>query len=210
MPAPLPNRLAVDRLVVGIQGGRGSYNEDAARHYLARTPGEPYELVHLHTTEAVLRALEGGTVDRGIFAIHNSAGGRVDESVTAMAAHRFAIVDEFAMRIAHCLMTARGVDIGEVDRIMTHPQVLAQCRATLARRYPQLRLTSGEGDLIDHAKVAELLGGGALPRTTATMGGRALADIHGLHVVADDLQDRVDNDTVFVWVERQDGAPGVS
>jgi arogenate dehydrogenase (NADP+) len=198
----LPNRLVSDRMVVGIQGGRGSFNEDAARHYMGRTPDTSYELVYLHTTEAVLRALQEGTVDRGIFAIHNSVGGMVGESVSAMAAHRFTIVEEFAIRISHCLMTSRGADPSGIDTIMTHPQVLAQCHSTLARRYPLLRQTSGSGDLIDHAKVAELLGDGALPANIATMGSRVLAEIHDLQVIEDNLQDLEENFTAFLWVER--------
>ena len=31
----LPNRVVTDRMVVGIQGGRGSFNEDAARYYMS-------------------------------------------------------------------------------------------------------------------------------------------------------------------------------
>ena len=37
----LPNRIYKDRLVVGIQGGHGSFNEEAARYYLGRTPEIP-------------------------------------------------------------------------------------------------------------------------------------------------------------------------
>jgi prephenate dehydrogenase len=198
----LPNRIVADRLLVAIQGGRGSFNEEAAREYMSRTPEVPYELVHLHTTEDVLRALHEGTVDRGQFAIHNSAGGMVEESVTAMARYRFAIVEEFAIRISHALLVAAGADLAAVDTVMTHPQVLAQCRTTLAARYPHLRQVSGDGDLIDHAKVAELLGEGLLPATTATMGSRILADIHNLRVVDDELQDLEDNLTSFLWVQR--------
>ena len=102
----LPNRVVTDRLVVGIQGGRGSFNEDAARYYMSRTPEVPVEIVYLHTTERVLRALHEGEVDRGVFAIHNSVGGMVGESVAAMARYRFAIVEEFAIKIAHALMIA--------------------------------------------------------------------------------------------------------
>ncbi len=198
----LPNRLVTDRMVVGIQGGRGSFNEEAARHYMGRTPGIPYELVYLHTTDSVLRALHDGTVDRGQFAIHNSVGGMVGESVTAMARYRFAIVEEFAIKISHCLMMSADGDFSEVDTVMTHPQVLAQCRTTLQRKYPTLRQTSGEGDLIDHAKVAELLGQGRLAATIATMGSSVLADIHGLRVIEDDLQDLDENFTSFLWVQR--------
>src|SRR6202043_2424300 len=39
-----------------------------------------------------------GTIDRGLFAIHNSAGGMVGESVAAMASYRFSIVEEFAIK----------------------------------------------------------------------------------------------------------------
>ena len=53
----LPNRVVAGRVVVGIQGGRGSFNEDAARYYMSRTPEVPLEIVYLHTTERVLRAL---------------------------------------------------------------------------------------------------------------------------------------------------------
>ena len=198
----LPNRVVTDRLVVAIQGGPGSFNEEAARAYMERMPGEPYELVYMHTTEDVLRALHEGAVDRGQFAIHNSVGGMVEESVLAMARYRFAIVEEFAIKIAHALLAAPGVDVAEIDTVMTHPQVLRQCRLTLARKYPSLTQVSGEADLIDHARVAELLGAGRLPRTTATMGSRILAELYALTVIEDDLQDLDENFTSFLWVQR--------
>jgi arogenate dehydrogenase (NADP+), plant len=198
----LPNRLVTERMVIGIQGGRGSFNEEAARHYMSRTPHVPYELVYLHTTESVLRNLHEGTVDRGQFAIHNSVGGMVGESVAAMARYRFAIVEEFAIKISHALMMSRRGNFSDVDTVMTHPQVLGQCRVSLRSKYPALRQTSGDGDLIDHAKVAELLGQGLLAPTIATMGSRVLADIYGLRVIEDDLQDLDNNLTSFLWVER--------
>jgi len=198
----LPNRVATDRLVVGIQGGRGSFNEDAARYYLSRTPDMPNEIVYLHTTERVLRALHEGEIDRGVFAIHNSVGGMVGESVAAMARYRFGIVEEFAIKISHALMIAPGADFSKVDTVMAHPQVLRQCRTNLEKKYSNLRQTSGEGDLIDQAKVAELLGSGALSDTIATMGSRTLAEINGLRVVEDNLQDLDENFTSFLWVER--------
>src|SRR5262249_5717909 len=87
----LPNRIDKERLVVGIQGARGSFNEEAARYYLSRTPDVPFELKYLHTTENVLKHLHEGLVDRGQFAIHNSLGGIVMETVQATAKYRFDI-----------------------------------------------------------------------------------------------------------------------
>ncbi|HEY8311066.1 MAG TPA: prephenate dehydrogenase/arogenate dehydrogenase family protein [Gemmatimonadaceae bacterium] len=198
----LPNRVVSDRLVVGIQGGRGSFNEEAARHHLRQGDDARVELVYLHTTERVLRALHEGSIDRGQFAIHNSAGGMVGESVAAMARYRFDIVEEFEIKISHALMRSSAGDPAAVDTVMTHPQVLAQCRSTLAKRYPNLRQTSGEGDLIDHAKVAELIANGELAPNIATMGSSVLAAIHGLLVIEDNLQDLDENFTSFLWVQR--------
>jgi arogenate dehydrogenase (NADP+) len=201
----LPNRVHTDRLVVGIQGGRGSFNEEAARHFMSSAADERMELVYLHTTERVLRALHEGSIDRGLFAIHNSAGGMVGESVAAMAKYRFDIVEEFAIKISHALMMSSTGDVADVDTVMTHPQVLAQCRTTLAQKYPHLHQTSGEGDLIDHAKVAELIGNGELGANIATMGSSVLAAIYGLQVIEDNLQDLGENFTSFLWVQRPGG-----
>jgi arogenate dehydrogenase (NADP+), plant len=198
----LPNRVVTDRMVVGIQGGRGSFNEDAVRYYMSRTPEISCEIVHLHTTERVLRALHEGEVDRGVFAIHNSVGGMVGESVAAMARYRFAIVEEFAIKISHALMIAGSADFSKVDTVMAHPQVLRQCRTNLEKKYANLRQVSGTGDLIDQAKVAELLGTGEIADSIATMGSRILADLNGLRVVEDNLQDLDENFTSFLWVER--------
>ncbi len=198
----LPNRLVTDRLVIGIQGGRGSFNEEAAQALMSRAPDDDYEIVYLHTTEKVLRGLHEGTVDRGLFAIHNSVGGMVGKSVEAMARYRFAIVEEFAIEIAHALMIGIEANLATVDTVMAHPQVFRQCRTSLELRYPNLRQVSGEGDLIDQAKVAELLGRGEIPATVATLGSKALAGINGLRVVEDNLQDLDENLTSFLFVER--------
>ena len=198
----LPNRVVTDRLVVGIQGGRGSFNEEAARHYMHHSDDGPVQLVYLHTTERVLRALHEGSVDRGQFAIHNSVGGMVGESVAAMARYRFDIAEEFEIKISHALMMSSTTDPDSVDTVMTHPQVLAQCRTTLANKYPNLFQTSGEGDLIDHAKVAELIASGELAPNIATMGSSVLANIYGLRVIEDNLQDLGENFTSFLWVQR--------
>jgi prephenate dehydrogenase len=198
----LPDRVDTDRLVVGIQGGRGSFDEQAALYYLGREKVDRYDIRHLHTTAHVLGALHEGRIDRGQFAVHNSVGGLVHESVEAMQFHKFRIVDEFSISIAHALMIRPDARLSEVDTIMTHPRVREQCRQTLGEKYPRLRLASGEGELHDPALVAERLGQGTLPRNVATMGSRLLAEIHGLQVVEDDLQDVAHNVTAFLWVQR--------
>jgi prephenate dehydrogenase len=198
----LPNRIHKDRLVIGIQGGRGSFNEEAARYFLSRMPDQPFELKYLHTTENVLRALHEGQVDRGQFAIHNSLGGIVTESVTAMSHYHYDIVEEFAIKISHALLIRSDASFTEIDTIMTHPQVLKQCRINLEKKYANLKQTSGDGEMVDHAKVAEHLGKGEIEKNIATMGSKVLAEINKLKIIEENLQDQEHNFTSFLFVQR--------
>ena len=156
----------------------------------------------LYTSEAVLRALHEGRVDRGQFAIHNSVGGVVDESIEALARYKIRIIEQFSIKISHALMIRPDANLARVDTIMSHPQVFKQCKNTLAEKYGRLKLTSGSGDLVDAAKVAEELGAKRLPTNVATMGSARLAEIYGLKIVEDNLQDLQENYTSFLWMER--------
>ena len=198
----LPNRINTEKLVVGIQGGKGSFNEEAARYYLSRNNIEDFEIQYLYTTANVLQALHEGKIDRGQFAIHNSTGGIVQETVEASCKHRYEIVEQFSIKIAHALMTTKGAPLEEVTKIMTHPQVLKQCKNNLDEKYVRLERTSGEGELIDHSNVAKHLSEGKLPSSVATMGSKVLAEIYDLRIVEDNLQDLENNFTSFLWVER--------
>jgi prephenate dehydratase len=99
-------------------------------------------------------------------------------------------------------MIRPDAEFSQIDTIMTHPQVLAQCRRNLAEKYPDLKKTSGENDLIDHALVAQRLSEKKLPKNIATMGSSLLAELYGLAIIEDNLQDLKENFTSFLLVER--------
>ncbi|HEY5442741.1 MAG TPA: prephenate dehydrogenase/arogenate dehydrogenase family protein [Candidatus Saccharimonadales bacterium] len=198
----LPKQIDPEHLTIGIQGGRGSFNEEAIMYWLQHSDIKNYKLKYLYTSENVLAALHGGEIDKGQFAIHNSVGGIVGESVEAMAKYKFVIDEEFAIKIAHALMIRPDAEFEEVTTIMAHPQVFAQCKRTLPEKYPHLELTSGTGDLIDHANVAKQLGEKKLPKHVATMGSKVLAELYGLKIIEDNLQDAQENYTSFLLVSR--------
>lgn len=198
----LPEQADPKRLTIGIQGGKGSFNDEAVQYYVKRARLASYDVKYLYTSERVLAALHSGEIDRGLFAIHNSVGGMVGESVEAMARYKFSIVEEFAIIIAHALMIRDDASYGDISSVMAHPQVFAQCKSTLAQKYPDLELTSGKGELIDHANVARQLGLHKLPKHVGTMGSKVLAELYGLKIVEDNLQDAAENYTSFLMVRR--------
>lgn len=189
-------------ITIGIQGGKGSFNEKAILTYFAKNNITNYKIKYLYTTEKVLKELNNSKIDMGQFAIQNSIGGIVNESIQAMAKYIFKIVDQFSIEIAHALMISKDASFVEIDTIMTHPQVLSQCKLNLGQKYSQLKQTSGTGDLIDHSNVAKYLSKNKLPKNIAVMGSNILAEIYNLKIVEDNLQDRKDNLTTFLIVSK--------
>jgi chorismate mutase/prephenate dehydratase len=206
-----------ERLTIGIQGGKGSFNEEALHDYAERhslVEGEDYNVVYMHTTKDVLRALKKRRIDQGVFALHNAAGGIVDESVDAMGQYNFETIEKMRIKISHTLMTRRDVDFDpENITLVTHPQVLDQTRKNRDEKYPELKEASGDDQFIDHAYVAERMAegrpvtaGGVVfeAKNIATMGSKRLAEIHDLTIVDKDLQDLgEENYTSFMVVKRR-------
>ncbi len=186
---------------IGIQGGKGSFNEEACRTYCKQKNISDYEIVYLYTSDRVIKALEDGEIDFGISAIENSLGGLVWETINALSEFNCRILDNFAIIINHALLGAPGSTIAAIDTIMSHPQALAQTRGTLARDYPDKKQVSGEGILVDQATAAAALAAGRLPATTAVIASRVCAELFGLQILAEGLQDMDENLTTFLWME---------
>lgn len=198
----LPKQINKKLIVYGIQGGKGSFNEEAILHFLNQNKILKYKIKYLYTSENVLKALHLGEIDRGQFAIHNSVGGIVGESIFSMAKYKFKILEQFAIKISHALMIRNDAEFSDVTTIMSHPQVFAQCKKTLLEKYPNLEKISGKKELIDHAVVAKHLSEHKLPKNIAVMGSKVLAKLYNLNIIEDNLQDAKENYTSFLQVSR--------
>lgn len=191
-------------LVIGIQGGPGSFNEEAIRRYTNEAGITHYTLQYLYTTERVLKALHDKKIDRGMFAIENSIGGTVWETVNALSRYNCTILDSLKIQVDHCLMAVPGTKLRAITRIMSHPQALAQCAKTIARKFPKVLAQPGEGIEVDQATAAKHLSEGTLPATIGVIASRAAAQLYGLAILAEGLQDHKKNLTTFLFVSRFD------
>jgi len=198
----LPKRVNKKKIVYGIQGGRGSFNEEAILFYVNKNKIKKYQIKYLYTSEKVLKNLYEGNIDYGLFAIQNGVGGVVEESTHAMAKYKFRIVKEFQILIRHFLLKRKDVDSKQLKTIIAHSQNFRQCKNNLAKRYPDLKQVSGQGDLIDTARCAGALAKNKIDKNTAILGPKILAEIYDLEIINSDLQDSANNLTTFFLVSR--------
>lgn len=189
------------KYIFGIQGGKGSFNEEALADYVKRHNLSDFKVKYLYTSENVLRSLNTKSINRGLFAIYNSAGGVVDESVIAMGKYNFKLTEDFAIEITHHLMKRKDVDIDEITSIMAHPQVFRQCAKSLSQKYPHLKQVTGSGDMIDNGRIALALFNKEIPANTAILMSKINSQIYDFDIVESNLQDLKKNMTSFLMVK---------
>lgn len=183
---------------IGVMGAAGSFSEMAGETYIAKQKLAEAQIVPLITAERVLGALANGEIERGIFPIENSNGGIVLEAVEAMAKYTFSIEKMFELDVHHMLLVKPGIGAADIQTICSHDQALKQCRVYVRRRWPDAAIEPYN----DTAKAAEALTTGDLPASTAVIASRRCAELYGLQILDESIQDLKFNYTVFIVAAR--------
>lgn len=190
--------MSVDMYTIGVMGNRGSFSEQAGERYRAEIGKSDASIIPLTSAENVLGALSRGEIDRGIFPIENSNGGIVLEAVHAMAKYTFGIERMFEFDVHHMLLVKPGVTAAHITTISSHDQALKQCRMYVKRMWPEAEVVP----YADTAKAAEDLAAGVLSDTTAVIAPRRCAELYGLDILDESIQDLKFNYTTFVVATR--------
>lgn len=187
------------QIKIGVMGATGSFSEKAGEEYINQEKLAGATIVPLVSAEALLQAVEQGDIQKGIFPIENSNGGIVIEAVHAMAAYRFTVERMFEIDIHHMLLVKPGVTASHITTISSHDQALKQCRMYLKRVWPAAEISP----YADTAKAAQDLASGLLSDTTAVIAPRRCADLYGLEILEESIQDLKFNYTTFVVASRR-------
>ncbi|KAL2633469.1 hypothetical protein R1flu_004948 [Riccia fluitans] len=179
------------QLRVAYQGVPGAYSEAAASKAYPNCEAVPCEQF-----DAAFQAVELWLVDRAVLPIENSLGGSIHRNYDLLLRHRLHIVGEVQLAVHHCLMALPGVQTSELKRVVSHQQALAQCEHTLSK----LGVTREAVD--DTAGAAQFIAAHGLRDTAAVASSRA-AEIYGLNILADGIQDDSDNVTRFLMLARE-------
>ncbi|MBU3077997.1 prephenate dehydratase [Sphingomonas quercus] len=151
--------------------------------------------------EDALEAVNDGRAGCAMIPIENSLHGRVADIHFLLPESGLTIIGEHFLPIRYCLMGLPGD--GAIAQAMSHPQALGQCRRWLRGRgisplsYPD---TAGAA-----ARVAEIGDPGI-----AAIAPRLAAELYGLEIIEEGLEDDAHNTTRFVVLARNGPMPAVT
>ncbi len=198
-----PEAPAVPRPRVGYLGPPGTFSEEALLVSAAADAVEPVALASIYETVMALRA---GDVRWAIVPIENSLDGSISVTLDLLAgeASDVKIVGEALLRVRHSLIGVGAVALEEIDTVITHPQVPGQCTSFLRNELARARVVAASSTA---EAVRMVVADGR--RGQAAIGTALAAHIYGGTVLREEIEDREDNETRFVWLARGlDGPAG--
>ena len=148
------------------------------------------------TFEDALAAITSGEADLGMIPIENSVAGRVADIHHLLPQSGLFIVGEYFLPIHHQLMAPRGAKLGDVKTVESHVHALGQCR-NIIRKLKIKPIVSG--DTAGSARIVAERG----DKSCASIASKLAADIYGLDILAEDVEDETHNTTRFVVLARE-------
>lgn len=187
---------------VAFLGPFGTFTEQALRSQADLANGE---LNPMRTVPDVLDAVSAGTVDFGFVPIENSIEGMVNFTLDALAFdHELVVTREVVLDIHLCLAAASGTTLESLTDVLSIPVATAQCHRYLREHLPEVTMRAAPST----AGAAKLIADDPRPGFGA-IAPRVAADLYGLEVLAEDIEDEEGNQTRFVLVSR-DGGPSAT
>jgi chorismate mutase / prephenate dehydratase len=178
-------------LKVAFLGPEGTFSQAAVlKHF-----GSSVRALPLAAIDEVFHEVEGGVADFGVVPIENSTEGTVNHTLDMFLNSGLKICGEVELRIHHSLM-GRMTSVAEIKRICAHPQALAQCRAWLDGQLPDVERVAVSSNAEGARRARD-------ERGTAAIASRTAAEIYGLTLLANEIEDRPDNTTRFLVVGRK-------
>jgi len=171
--------------------------EPGANSHIACQEAYPgYEPLPCPTFEDALTAVSSGEAVLGMIPIENSIAGRVADIHHLLPYANLHIVGEHFLPIHFQLVAPKGATLGTIRTVESHIHALGQCRNIIRKLGLKAVVASDTAGAARQVAQAQDL-------SRAALAPRLAADIYGLDVLAEDVEDEKHNTTRFVILSRE-------
>ena len=182
----------MSKLKIAFQGEPGANSDIAAREVYPDC--EPLPCA---TFEDALAAIQTGKAELGMIPIENSIAGRVADIHHLLPHAKLHIVGEHFLPIHFNLMAPKGATLKTVKSVESHIHALGQCRRFIRKHNYKAVIAADTAGAARHiADTSDITRGALAPKLAA--------EIYGLDVLAENVEDEAHNTTRFVVLSRED------
>ncbi|MCL2296429.1 MAG: prephenate dehydratase [Methanomassiliicoccaceae archaeon] len=187
---------------IAYLGPEGTFSEQAARCFTRTMDAEGTSLSPLASIEDVFEAVETGAAAYGVLPIENSIEGGVNATIDALIFDSDLFISkQLTLPIVQNLMISERNAGRKITNIISHPQALAQCRKFINREYPDAVIEAAASTAEAARTAARRSENG---EAVAAIGPKNSADVYGLKIIQENVQDNKNNTTQFVLLTKDD------
>jgi len=178
---------------VGYLGPPGTFCEEAL---LDLVGDGDLEEVPYPTVVDCFRAVRQGEVPMALVPIENTIEGSVNQTLDQLAlGGGIQVRGEVILPIRHHLIAGGPIELGDIERVLSHPHATAQCQTFLRASAPRAEIVAANST----ADAVRIVCSGAEP-AAAAIGTLRAAELYGGEVLARDIADAGDNSTRFILI----------
>ena len=181
-------------LRIAYLGPGGSFSHTAAMLKF----GQSVEYESVTDIKSIFEEVSKGHCDLGIAPVENTMGGGVIETLDALIDSNVKVCAEVLMEIHHNLMG--NCTLQEIEKIYSKPEVFAQCRNWLSATFKDAQTIP----VASTARAAQLA---AEEPMAAAIGSSIAAELYGLRIVCENIEDTSNNVTRFLIISKEDSRP---
>jgi len=187
-----------NKLRVAIQGGEGSFHDQAAREFFQNYS---LELNCCTTFEDLFDQVKEHEADVVVMAIENTVAGSLLPNYSLLRDSGFSIIGEIYLRVSQNLMALPGQKIEDITEVYSHYMAIAQTRKFF-KQYPHIKLIESEDTALSAKKVSK---GGQ--RGHGAIASRMAAEMYGLEILSEEIETNKKNFTRFLALYKPNGKP---
>lgn len=187
--------------IIAFQGVTGANSNLACNKFYPE-----FQTKAFPTFADVFMAVENGEVEFGMIPLENSYAGRVSEIHNLLQDREVSIAAEHFFTVSHNLAAVRGAVISNIEKIYSHPQALMQCNNNI-RNLSNNKITVC--DVSNTAEAAKMVAESG-DKSKAAICSKMAAEINGLEVLKENMQDDEGNMTTFVVISKNAASPDVA
>ncbi len=183
--------LALERRVaIAYLGPPATFTHMAARQKF----GGSIDYLEAETISDVFALVEKRTADYGVVPIENSTDGAVTHTLDEFAGTPLKICSEIYLPISNCLLSKGPRE--KIKKLYSRPEVFAQCRRWIQEHLSGVELIPTSST----SRAAEIV---SRESGSAALAGPLAAELYGLNVLEQDVQDLGGNTTRFLVIGKE-------
>ena len=174
-------------------GENGDYCHKASLSYF----GDEVTCLPMTSYRDIFNACASGSVEYGVIPVENSLSGSIHENFDLLQEYDLKIIGEVTLRIKHALIVHGAAPKNRIKTILASPPAFSQCKNFMDQS-PGVEPQPVKANTSAVRKLKE--SGDA---TVAAIGSAMAADIFGLTVIEDSIEDNPRNFTRFAIISKE-------